>query len=244
MKIIRSNLFDSYPEVLFSFSTKQGGVSPEPYNLNLGLNTGDDAVNVQANRKLFFDAVGITSEEVSFQKQIHSATVRYSSAPGHLGECDALYTDISRNYLAVSVADCVPVFIYEPLKKVVAGIHSGWKGSAGKILTAAIEELTENFGAEPSGMIAYIGPCISGKNYEVGPKVAELFEAEFVTQESGRYFLDLRKHNYSQLIKCGLHADNIEVSAHCTFDEKDLFHSYRRDREKSGRMLGVIGLRD
>jgi hypothetical protein len=167
--------------------------------------------------------------------------MKYSPSPQHLGECDALFTDKPKNYLAVSVADCVPVFLYDPLIKIVAGVHSGWKGSAGKILTLTINEMQKRFDTDPARMIAYIGPCISAKNYEVGKEVAELFDDAFVVSSGEQFFLDLKKQNYSQLIDCGLHSDNIEVSEHCTFDEHDLLHSYRRDRERSGRMFGVIG---
>jgi len=242
LKIIRSNLFSNYPELTFGFSTKTGGVSPEPYCLNLGLNTGDEHENVLRNRKLFFDAIDISENDVSLQKQVHSTVVKYSPSPQHLGECDAMFTDKHNNFLAVSVADCVPVFLYDPLKKIVAGIHSGWKGSAGKILTLTINELHERFDVEPSHLIAYIGPCISAKNYEVGEEVADMFEDDFVILTGEKFYLDLKKQNYSQLIQCGLHSDNIEVCDHCTYDEADLFHSYRRDREKSGRMFGVIGV--
>ena len=242
MKIIRSNLFSNYPELTFGFSTKPGGVSPEPYCLNLGLNTGDEHENVLRNRKIFFDALGISENNVSMQKQVHSTVVKYSPSPQHLGECDALFTDKQKNFLAVSVADCVPVFLYDPFKKIVAGIHSGWKGSAGKILTHTIIELQERFDVDPSQLISYIGMCISAKNYEVGKEVADMFENEFVITAGDKFYLDLKKQNYSQLVQCGLHSNNIEVSEHCTYDEADLFHSYRRDREKSGRMFGVIGI--
>lgn len=242
MKIIRSNLFSNYPELTFGFSTKPGGVSPEPYCLNLGLNTGDEHENVLRNRKIFFDALGVSENDVSLQKQVHSTVVKYSPSPQHLGECDALFTDKQKNYLAVSVADCVPVFLYDPFKKIVAGIHSGWKGSAGKILTHTIIELQERFDVDPSQLISYIGPCISAKNYEVGKEVADMFENEFVITAGDKFYLDLKKQNFSQLIRCGLHSDNIEVSDHCTYDEADLFHSYRRDRDKSGRMFGVVGI--
>ena len=243
LKIIRSNLFSNYPELMFGFSTKLGGVSPEPYGLNLGLNTGDEHENVLCNRRIFFEALGINEDEVSFQKQVHSTVIKYSPSPQHLGECDALFTDKSKNYLAVSVADCVPVFLYDPHRKIIAGIHSGWKGSAGTILALTINELRKRFDVDPAKLVAYIGPCISAKNYEVGEEVAKLFDDEFLISSGEKIFLDLKKQNYSQLINCGLHRNNIEVSEHCTFDERDLLHSYRRDRERSGRMFGVIGIR-
>lgn len=228
---------------MFGFSTRLGGVSPEPFGLNLGLNTSDERENVLANRQIFFEALGIRENEVSMQKQVHSSTVKYCSAPGHHGECDALFTNEKCNYLAVSVADCVPVFLYEPVRNVIAGVHSGWKGSAEKILTIVILEMNKRFGTDASEMIAYIGPCISAMNYEIGREIVHLFDDSFVIASGGKFFLDLRKQNYAQLISCGLHISNIEVSEHCTFEEADLFHSYRRDRERSGRMFGVIGMK-
>lgn len=243
MRIIRSNILNSFPEIVFGFSTKEGGVSPHPYCLNLGLNTNDERSNVIENRKIFFHAIGIDDKSVSYQVQVHSTEVRYSPSPQNLGECDALYTNAKENFLAVSVADCVPVFLYEPDRKIIAGVHAGWKGSAGKILTRTIDKLVDDFEIMPSDLVAYIGPCISAKNYEVGREVAELFDNEFIISDGETFYLDLKKQNHSQLLNCGLHSNNIEVSDHCTYDESDLLHSYRRDRENSGRMFGVIGIK-
>lgn len=242
-KIIYSELFKNFPEVVFGFSTKIGGVSPEPYALNLSISVGDDPVNVKQNRKIFFDELGIKYEQLTFQKQIHSAIVKYSSKPQYFDGCDALYTDKKNNFLTISVADCIPVFLYEPEKKIVAGIHSGWKGTHEKILSITIEELIRKFGINVSKLTAYIGPGISQDKYETGEEVGKLFEEDVKYKKNGKYFLDLKKDNYNQLIKAGVKEFNIEVSQLCTFTEKELLHSYRRDRERSGRMFGVIGIR-
>ncbi len=241
-KIIYSTLFKKFPGLVFGFSTKTCGVSPEPYGLNLSNSVGDDPENVKRNREIFFDLLGIKEKNVTFQKQIHSTFINYSNEPQHFDGCDAIYTDKKNNFLAVSVADCIPVFLYEPVKKVVAGIHSGWKGTHGKILTLTIEELVKKFDIKISELIAYIGPGISQDNYEVGEDVGKLFDEEVKYFKNGKYYLDLKKDNYDQLISAGVKKENIEVSELCTFKEKDLLHSYRRDRGKSGRMFGVIGI--
>lgn len=241
--IIQSSLFKKYTELVFGFSTKKGGVSPEPYGLNLSTSVGDNPENVKRNREIFFDQLGIKEEQVTFQKQIHSTIINYSNEPQHFDGCDAVYTDKKNNFLAVSVADCVPVFLYEPNKKVVAGIHSGWKGTRGKILTVTVEELIRKFDIDVSDLIAYIGPGISQDYYEVGEDVGKLFDDDVKYFKNGKYYLDLKKDNYRQLVSAGVKKDNIEISELCTFIEKDLLHSYRRDREKSGRMFGVIGIR-
>lgn len=241
--IIHSGLFGKFPELVFGFSTKQGGISPEPYCMNLSSSAGDDIENVKINRRIFFETLGISESNVTLQKQIHSTTINYSPAPSYYEDCDAVYTDKKNNYLAVSTADCIPVFLYDPGKRIVAGIHSGWKGTHGKIVTGTIEKLKSEFSVNPSELYAYIGPGISQEKYEVGPEVGKLFSSEVSIQRNGKYFVDLKKDNFNQLINSGLKRENIEVSDLCTFTEKDLLHSYRRDGVKSGRMFGVIGIK-
>ncbi len=242
-KIIYSELLKKFPELVFGFSTKVGGVSPDPYCLNLSISVGDDPNNVKRNRKLFFNELGVNESQVTFQKQIHSTTANYSDKPQCFEGCDAVYTDKKNNFLAVSVADCIPVFLYEPAKKIVAGIHSGWKGTHGKILTLTIKDLVKKFNIDLSKLSAYIGPGISQDNYEVGEEVGELFDDDVKYFKNGKYYPDLKKDNYKQLLEIGVRTENIEISELCTFKEKDLLHSYRRDRDKSGRMFGVIGMR-
>lgn len=243
VKIIYSKLFQKYPELLFGFSTKPGGVSSGTYGLNMSNSTADNNVNVEINRKLFFDELGIKSGEVTFQKQIHSANINYSCRPQHFEDSDALFTDKKNNFLAISVADCIPVFLYEPQKKVVAGIHCGWKGTSAKILILTIEKLIEKFSIDSSEIVAYIGPGISKENYEVSEDVAKLFTEDVKEKINGKYLLDLKAENHRQLISAGVKKENIEVSELCTFKEKELLHSYRRDKERSGRSFGIIGIR-
>jgi len=242
-QFIFSNLLKKFTEIVFGFSTKKGGVSPEPFSMNLSTSVGDDLKNVERNREIFFNEFGIGKEEVTFQKQIHSSIIKYSDRPQYLENCDAIYTDKINNFLVVSVADCIPIFLYESKKKIVACVHSGWKGTYEKILSNTIEELKEKFSIDPSELIAFIGPGISQENYEVGEDVAKYFEDEVKYKKNGKFCLDLKKDNYNQLIKCGVKKENIEVSELCTFNEKELLHSYRRDGNKSGRMFGVIGIR-
>ena len=243
-KIIRSALFSKFPEIVFGFSTKTGGVSPEPFGLNLSISVGDDPENVKRNREIFFNELGIKEEQVTFQKQIHSANINYSSKPEHFDGCDAVYTDKKNVFFAVSVADCIPVFLYAPDKKVVAGIHSGWKGTHARIVTHTIEELINKFQINATDLIAYIGPGISQDKYEVGDDVGKFFDDDVKFERNGKYYPDLKKDNYKQLIAAGLKTENIEISELCTFQEKELLHSYRRDGIRSGRMFGVIGMKD
>jgi YfiH family protein len=242
LKIIQSKIFSQFPEIKFGFSTKKGGVSPPPYYMNLNTNVGDSEENVKNNREKFFGALGIGLEDISIQRQIHSTNIKYVSTPGYVKDCDGLYTDKKNNFLVISGADCITIFLYEPHKKVVAGIHSGWKGTYGKILTKAVQELQRRFSIDVSELMVYIGPSISQDYYEVGEEVAELFEDDIKFFKNGKYHLDLKKSNIKQLLKLGVGINNIEVSGYCTYRDKYLFHSHRRVKGKTGRMFGVIGM--
>jgi len=243
INIIQSELFRKYPGLVFGFSTKPGGVSSGSYCLNLSIFVGDDPDNVKQNRGLFFNELGIKEEEVTFQKQVHSSVIKYSDKPCNFDNCDGIYTNKKNNYLVVGVADCIPVFLYDPEKQVVAGVHSGWKGTHEKILTKMITKLQTKFNSEPDELIAFIGPGISQDRYEVGEEVGVLFDENIRYQKNEKFYLDLKKDNFNQLLKAGLKKENIEVNELCTYNEKELLHSYRRDGVRSGRMFGVIGMR-
>jgi YfiH family protein len=242
IKIIKSEIFSKFPELKFGISTRHYQGAQPPFYFNLSYRVGDKNENVKNNRKIFFDELGIEEERVSFQRQTHSVISNMVSNPKFFEDSDALYTNTKNNFLAISIADCIPVFLYEPDKKVAAGIHSGWKGTLNKITTVTIEKLKEEFSINPENIFAYIGPGISHEYFEVGKDVYDLFESDVKITRDEKHFVDLKKHNYLQLIRLGVKPENIEVSDLCTYKEKDLFHSYRRDRDNSGRMIGVIGL--
>jgi hypothetical protein len=97
------------------------------------------------------------------------------------------------------------------------------------------------FGTLPAGLIASIGPSASGCCYKVGADVSSQFPGVFVRKEQGESFVDLKGVNRGQLLNAGLRPGNVELSPYCTISDSSLFHSYRRDGAKSGRMMGVIG---
>lgn len=242
MKIIQPDIFKNYPEIKFGFSTAIGGVSPPPFGMNLSLATNDTKENVLKNRELFFDELGIQLEKVNFQKQIHSDISKCVLSGGFSGECDATYTNTLNIFLTVSVADCLPVFLYDPVKKIIAAIHAGWRGSAEKIVTKTINKLVSDFSIDPSELVVYLGPCISQEYFEVGQEVGDLFRDEVKFSKGEKFHIDLKKENLLQLVESGALEKNIEISSNCTYKENETFHSYRRDRDRSGRMFGVIGI--
>jgi YfiH family protein len=243
MKIIRSKIFGGFPEIVFAFSTKDGLHREEPYFFNLSYNVGENEKIVAENRKYFFDYIGIDESRTAFQKQIHSDVVKIVTGPGLHGESDALITNKPNLGLAISSADCVAVFVYDPVKKVIAAVHAGWKGTAKRILDRTLQVLKNDFGSEPANLYCYISPSITQKNYQVGKEVTKLFNKKYVSRGFFKRYLDIRKANFDMLIEFGIPAIQIETSRFCSFEEHELLHSYRRDGKFSGRSLGIIYLR-
>lgn len=240
---IKPKIFDKFGNIVCGVSTRYGKQPRPPFDFNMSFKIGDDTDAVKKNRKELFDAMGIDGSKVTFQFQTHSTVHNYVEETKFFNGSDGLYTDKKDLYLAVNVADCVPVFVYDPINAVVAGIHSGWKGTQQKIVRHTVNTLMEKFNSMPENLYVYIGPGISVNNFEVGKDVYDLFDDDFKEVRVAKYYVDLKKDIYTRLIRMGVKDENVEVSEFCTFRDEELFHSYRRDREKSGRMLGVIGMK-
>jgi YfiH family protein len=171
-------------------------------------------------------------------KQIHSdRCVDAAGRHGVLGEGDALFENTPGVVVGVKTADCVPVLLVDERNRAVAAVHAGWRGSAQEIASKAVGAMKDRFGTRPEDLHAAIGPAISSCCFEVGPEVA----AQFGKNVPGKTKLDLIAINRGQLLAAGLAEDRIYSADLCTFC-MDEFHSFRRDREKAGRMLSVVGI--
>lgn len=243
--VVRSGLLAHYPDIVSGISTRRGGMSREPFGMNLSYSVGDTRADVVTNRLRFFDTLGISEGRVAFPSQIHSNTVKTANAPGSYADCDALISKDRDVYLSVSIADCTPVFLHDPVTGSVAAVHSGWRGSKSKLLSKVVEKLIEDFAVIPRDIVAYIGPSAGVCCYEVGEDVASAFDGAFVRREAGkRPHLDVKRFNRHLLIASGAREENIEVSEDCTICHPEMYHSFRRDGNRSGRMLGVIGMKE
>jgi YfiH family protein len=210
--------------------------------MNLSFRVGDDPALVTRNRELFFGSLGIALSALAVPGQVHGARVRLAAAPGEYPECDALVTDVPGVYCCVSVADCLPVFLYAPRRRAVAGVHAGWRGTAAGIAAEAVRVMRDELGADPPELRAFIGPGASSCCYAVGEDVASRFPAEYLHRGEGAVRVDLKGANAAQLREAGVLPRNIEIHPSCTISESSLFHSHRRDGARSGRMMGVIGI--
>lgn len=242
MIIIKSSLFAGLPGVILGVSTKKHGHARAPFYFNMSFSVGDDEKKVHRNQKLFFDQLHL--KDVAVQKQIHSDIITAVDKPGNCGESDAMITSCQGLALGISIADCTPVFVYDRKNRVVAGIHSGWRGTQKRIVEKTLEKLSLEYNSSPEDIFAYIGPSISQDNYEVDADVAGMFDEKYTRKTHTKYLLDVKRANYDMLTGWGIPEAHVQMSALCTFEMKDLLHSYRRDAQNSGRLLGVIALAD
>jgi YfiH family protein len=170
-------------------------------------------------------------------KQVHSADcIAADGRGGVLGEGDALLENTPASVIAVKTADCIPLLLVDEANRAVAAVHAGWRGTAAQIARRAVEAMHARFGTRPEHLHAAIGPGIGNCCFEVGPEVAEQFG------RAGRVHVDLQEENRQQLLQAGVTLGRIYASNLCTMCEAEEFHSFRRDRERAGRMHSFVGL--
>ncbi|MFO7447849.1 MAG: peptidoglycan editing factor PgeF [Ignavibacteriaceae bacterium] len=243
MVILKSLIFEQFPEIIFGFNTKIGARRNAPYYFNVSFSVGDDENIVKENRNIFFSSLGLSEATVAYQTQVHGDIIKYVDKPGNNGESDAMITAETNLGLAISTADCTPIFICDKKNKVIAGVHSGWRSTEKRIMEKTLLKLKEDFNSNPGDLIVYMGPSISRENYEVGKEVAELFDSKYTKPNHEKFSLDVACANYDMLLKFGVNKKNIQKSELCTYNMKHLLHSYRRDGLKSGRSLGIIAMK-
>ncbi|MCC6865218.1 MAG: peptidoglycan editing factor PgeF [Ignavibacteria bacterium] len=242
--IITSNLFTAQKNIIHGISTRFP--IEEPSFNNLSKHTGDNIENVIKNRSRFFDSIGINQANLVHANQVHGVNVTLVNKPGLYPATDALITATKNLFLVISVADCMPVMLFDRQNRAIANIHSGWRGTQKNITGKTIELMREMFNTNPAELIVFMGPAISWQNFEVDKDVADLFPGKYVipkTEAKGKYLIDTGTMVYESLLETGTKKSNIERSMLCTYDNMNL-HSYRRDKDISGRMFAVIGIND
>ncbi|MEM1094347.1 MAG: peptidoglycan editing factor PgeF [Bacteroidota bacterium] len=228
------------PNVNAGFSTRHGGVSTGAYgSLNLGLSTDDAEANVQTNRQRFAEALGFSADQMAIAGQVHGSTVRVVETSGLYRGVDALVTTTPGVLLSMSAADCAAVLLADA--QVVGACHAGWRGTVAEIALKTVAQMVA-LGASAERMHAYISPCISQANFEVGEEVAAHFAEAFVDRTRAKPHADIKGALVAQLRRAGIPEAYIEASPHCTYGEVTDFFSYRAERGVTGRLMGGIGL--
>jgi YfiH family protein len=218
------------PGVRALATLRAGGVSTGRYaSLNLAAHVGDDAVAVAENRAQLQAAVPLPSEPV-WLDQVHGIRVVELESVARPGPADAAITRAAGRVCAVLTADCLPVLFASRDGAVVGAAHAGWRGLAAGVLEATVVAL----GVPATALIAWLGPAIGPRHFEVGAEVREAFlrddagaEEAFERNLRGRFQADLTQLARRRLARCGLMG--IFGGTGCTYREAERFFSHRRD---------------
>jgi len=160
---------------------------------------------------------------------------------------DAVITDKRHVLIGVLVADCVPILIYDNVRKIIGAVHAGWRGTAKQILHEAIITMQEKFGSFPENILLAIGPSIRQCSYEVDEDVSTAVmeatgEGNYYLRKRNKYFIDLSNANRIQALNMGIPPRNIWQSEECTYCNPDKYYSYRHSGGSTGRQGGFIGM--
>ncbi|HEX7266416.1 MAG TPA: peptidoglycan editing factor PgeF [Streptosporangiaceae bacterium] len=240
-------VFDGLP-VEAMVTTRHGGVSAGRYaTLNLSFAVGDDASNVRENRRRVAAALGAPLDTFVFAAQVHGRRVTVVSAADRgrgalaaddaIGPADALVTAEPGTVLAILVADCVPIVLYDPAAHVLACVHAGWRGTVAQVAQAALAAM-RSLGTRPRDVIAGIGPSIAPGSYQVGEEVAGAARDAFGQRAQtllrpagpGRWLVALPAANRHALRTAGVPDSQIHLAATPTEPDPGQFFSHRAER--------------
>lgn len=232
--------------------TRHGGVSPQPWaSLNLGGTVGDDPSRVITNRKHVLQAMNRAPESMYDAWLVHGNAVTCADAPRQPETppqyADAILTNKPHVTLLMRFADCVPIALYDPQRKVVGLVHAGWPGTVKRTAAAAVAAMQRQYGSDPADILAGIGPSIGVHHYPVGKDVIEQAQATFASDapallpafDNVTHF-DLWGANRLVLEQAGVR--QIEIAGLCTACHTTDWYSHRAEHGKTGRFGMVIFL--
>ena len=241
--VLSEPALSAIPGIVHGFSTRRA----DHNEFTVGP-LGSENPAVQMNRARFLAAVGMTGWPLLKLKQTHSTivhTMRDTVAAGQPVEGDGGITALTGAALGIQTADCVPILIADRKARVVAAVHAGWRGIAGRIVENAIRQIVETHGVPAADLTAVIGPHNAVCCYEVGEEVvAAVDDPDAIARkpEWSKPHLNQAIANKRQLLRAGIPEQQILTSNLCTQCRADLFYSYRREGKLAGRMLAVIGI--
>lgn len=222
---------------------------------NLALHSGDDKDLVLGNRQKLADILGISQEQFIFLDQTHSSNVFIAKKEdagkgvfdkeGAITDTDAIVTDSKRLCLFVLVADCVPIVLFDEKRSIIAAVHSGWKGTAERIVQKVVQKMQNKFGSTAEDILVGIGPAIGPCCFEVQSDVFSIFQDKFgvknlaLKKRENGDFIDLWELNRQILLKEGILSKNIEILSECTACNSDKFFSVRAGAGAGRIAVGV-----
>lgn len=243
------------------FTTRMGGVSRGRYaSMNMSFSNGDDRENVLKNFKILCRSAGLDYSRLVFSHQTHTVNLRCVTEDDagkgivktrDYEDIDGLLTNVRGIGLVTQFADCVPLLFYDPVKRVVAASHAGWRGTFGEIGRLIVEKMVEQYGCRTENILAAIAPSICKNCYEVDEPLYKAaagipylpLDEVIKKKEDGKYMLDLWECNRRILIHAGILPKNITVTDLCTNCNSHIFHSHRATKGQRGNLAAIIALK-
>ena len=247
------HLYDTPKGVTAFSTTRHGGVSTGSYaTLNVNAYCGDQPASIAENRRLLCASLNLPDENrLIIPHQVHDTVVRQitddffqltaTQRQELLEGVDAVMTDIKEVCIGVSTADCIPIIIYDASHHAACAVHAGWRGTVGRIAQKAVAAMAAAYGSNPHDLMAWIGPGISLRNFEVGQEVFDCFSQagfpmERISCRYAKWHIDLPLCNRLQLLDAGVPGEHITDCGICTYDCVGDFFSARRQGISSGRI--------
>lgn len=266
-KIIEERIVNGVPYLVYpmleqtgvvkhGFTTRLGGVS-KGYcaTMNISTTRGDDPRDVEENKRRLAEAIGVRPEDMTFTHQTHTvnvAVVEEEDRGKRFMETDGMVTNVPGICLVTFYADCVPLYLVDPVRKVIGLSHSGWRGTVNRMGRVTLEKMHEVYGTDPEDVVAAIGPSICQDCYEVSEDVIlefqktfsrELWKDIFYRKENGKYQLNLWEANRQILLGAGILPEHISMPNLCTCCNPEFLYSHRASQGKRGNLGAFVGIK-
>ncbi|KQC10505.1 MAG: hypothetical protein APR62_11980 [Smithella sp. SDB] len=254
IQYFESSLLSECDFLTHAFCTRLGGVSEDDYaSLNISFKEGDLEGKVLQNWHRLAMAFSIPLEQFLTLNQVHGDDIfvikpygDYYSSREHLNY-DAIITNRTNLAICIKTADCVPIFLVDRIKKIIAVVHAGWRSTALGITAKVIRLLIDKYHCLPCDILAVIGPAIGKCCFDLDAAAADDFCKQknheafvFPGKRQNKYAIDLAEANRRQIMNCGISESNIDVSDFCTSCRQDLFFSHRGSGGITGRQVNFM----
>ena len=229
------------------------------YNSTQNRLTKEQIEENKNNYKKICKTIGIEYNDIVKTNQVHKDIIKNIDKKINIGspdfcekeyaETDGLITNKKNLAICATCADCIIMMMYDKKKKVVANVHSGWRGTVQKVAEKTISKMEELYNCNPKDIICCISPSIRNCHFEVGEDVKNIFEETFTTmadeiiKKQEKWYIDTVKLNIEMLKSKGLKEENIVDSKICTVCNSNLIHSYRGSNKHNGLEIGIIELK-
>jgi YfiH family protein len=249
----------AFPDLTHGFTTRFGGVSTGDYaTLNLNFNRPDPESNVKKNYDILSDELGVPLNNMVLSHQVHDKKIlevrKEHKGMGIIRErsynsIDGLVTQETRLMLVTYYADCVPIYFYDPVNKVIGLSHSGWRGTLLNIGGETLRVMKESYGCSPENVFVAFGPHIKTCCFEVDQDVADVFLStyawaeNYITKRADKWIIDLEGIIIQNLIKQGVSEEKVSGCRICTKCNSDVFFSHRGSQNQTGTGAAFLMIR-